>query len=114
MAFYSPLRYPGGKGNLSAFFYEAIKENDLSDGVYVEPYAGGASVALHLLINNRVKEITINDFDKAIYAFWHSVLNDADALCNKILHTDITIKNWKKQREINAKQHALSALPNAS
>jgi len=99
MVFYSPLRYPGGKQKLAKFIAKICEVNNIS-GHYVEPYAGGASVALYLLINNYVKDVTINDFDKAIYAFWYSVLNSTDAFCNKIQSTDITIKNWKKKREI--------------
>lgn len=99
MRFYSPLRYPGGKKKLANFASWVCVKNSIN-GHYVEPYAGGASVALHLLINGYVKEITINDFDKAIYAFWYAVLNDTDKLCKKIQSTDITIKNWEKQKEI--------------
>ena len=68
MKFYSPLRYPGGKRKLANFFALVCEKNNIN-GHYVEPYAGGASVALHLLINGYVKEITINDLDRAVYAF---------------------------------------------
>jgi len=100
MKFYSPLRYPGGKNKLSKFVASICIKNNIN-GHYVEPYAGGASVSLYLLINGYVKEITINDLDNAIYAFWYSVLYDTDRLCNKIKNTDITINNWKKQKEIH-------------
>lgn len=99
MKFYSPLRYPGGKNKLAKFIASICVQNNIN-GHYVEPYAGGASVALYLLINDYVKEITINDFDKAIYAFWYSVLYNTDRLCKKIKSTDITIENWEKQKKI--------------
>ncbi len=99
MIFYSPLRYPGGKNKLAKFIAKICEHNNI-DGHYVEPYAGGASVALYLLINNHVKEVTINDFNRSIYAFWYSVLNNTDVLCRKIKHTEVTIENWKKQHEI--------------
>jgi hypothetical protein len=35
---YTPLRYPGGKGKLAAYIKTLIKENQLLDGEYVEPY----------------------------------------------------------------------------
>lgn len=98
--FYSPLRYPGGKNKLAKFIALVCVKNNIT-GHYVEPYAGGASVALHLLINGYVKEITINDLDRAIYAFWYSVLNDTDKFCNKIKKTKITIENWKKFKKIH-------------
>lgn len=47
--FPSPLRYPGGKGKLSSFLKLFMLENDLVGSDYIEPYAGGASVALSLL-----------------------------------------------------------------
>ena len=83
MKFYSPLRYPGGKNKLAKFVALICERNNIN-GHYVEPYAGGASVALFLLIHGYVKEITINDFDRAIYAFWYSVLNDTERFCRKI------------------------------
>ena len=58
MKFYSPLRYPGGKNKLAKFIALICMENNIN-GTYIEPYAGGASVALHLLINGHVKEIII-------------------------------------------------------
>lgn len=99
MKFYSPLRYPGGKHKLSKFISLICKTNKI-DGHYVEPYAGGASVALHLLFEGHVKEITINDYDKSIYAFWYSVLNNTDKLCKLIENTEVSIKEWKKQKKI--------------
>src|SRR3989339_1720369 len=104
MKFYSPLRYPGGKNKLAKFVALVCEKNNIS-GHYIEPYAGGSSVALHLLINGYVKEITINDFDKSIYAFWHSILNDTNKFCNLIKKTPITIDEWKKQRDIQKNKH---------
>jgi DNA adenine methylase len=73
----------------------------------VEPYAGGASVALFLLLEGYVSKITINDIDRSIYAFWHSVLYDTDNLCKLIRETKIDIPNWRKQKEIQKnKKHA--------
>lgn len=99
MQFYSPLRYPGGKNKLSKFIALICQKNSIS-GHYVEPYAGGASVALHLLFNGYVKEITINDYDRAIYAFWYSVINDTERFCRKIKNTEVTLESWRKQKKI--------------
>lgn len=46
MKLVSPLRYPGGKAKIVDFVKQVIRDNNLLDGVYVEPYAGGAAVAL--------------------------------------------------------------------
>ena len=97
--FYSPLRYPGGKNKLSAFVAKICIDNKI-DGHYVEPYSGGASVAMFLLLENIVKKITINDSDRSIYAFWHSVLNNTKQLCDLIENSKFTIEEWKKQKDV--------------
>lgn len=67
---------------------------------YVEPFAGGAGLALKLLLNGDVKRIVINDFDISIYAFWKSVLFDTEAFCHKIQGTNVNQKEWVHQRTI--------------
>lgn len=102
MEFFSPLRYPGGKAKVANFVQCLIKENALLDGNYVEPYVGGGAVALSLLFNEYVKDIYINDKDKSIYAFWHSVLHNTDALCKLIKDSPIDVQTWKKQKAVQA------------
>jgi len=97
--FYSPLRYPGGKNKLAKFIALICKKNNIN-GHYVEPYAGSASVALFLLFNDYVSEITINDIDRSIYAFWYSILNNTEKFCKRIQKTKVDVENWKKQREV--------------
>ena len=106
--FYSPLRYPGGKGKILSFMIDLIKLNKLENIEYVEPYVGGAAVALGLLLNNMVSKIYINDSDKAIYAFWDSVLNYTDEFIQKIEKTPITVEEWRIQKSIynNIEQHS--------
>lgn len=109
--FYSPLRYPGGKNKLAAFIAKVCVDNDIN-GHYVEPYSGGASVALFLLFEGFVDKITINDKDRSVYAFWHSVLNKTKQLCSLIGQTELTIEEWRKQKtiQINKKKAALLEL----
>ncbi len=111
MEFYSPLRYPGGKNKLAKFVAEICVRNDV-DGHYVEPYAGGASVALFLLFNGYVKKITINDSDRSIYAFWYSIIHRTEKFCSLIEQTDVTVDNWRKYRGIqkNKKKASLFEL----
>ncbi|MDR0952927.1 MAG: DNA adenine methylase [Elusimicrobiota bacterium] len=99
--YYSPLRYPGGKAKVLGFMKELIKNNTFpSKPVYVEPYAGGAAVALGLLIEGDVSEIYINDFDVAIYSFWNAIKNNHKKFIAKIRQTPINVKEWHKQSEI--------------
>lgn len=97
---FSPLRYPGGKGKVAGFVTSIIRQNDLSDGLYVEPYAGGAGVAWELLLTGVVRRIWINDISQPIYAFWDAVLNSTDALCSLIEETPVTLENWDAQKDI--------------
>jgi DNA adenine methylase len=98
--FASPLRYPGGKGKIADFFKLIFEKNSLIDGYYVEPYAGGSSVALSLLLGGYASKIVINDYDRSIYAFWYSTLNETEELCRMIHDSKVNMSTWKKQKEI--------------
>lgn len=101
---HSPLRYPGGKNKTYEYVKSLVQQNDIT--TYIEPFAGGAAVALRLLINKDVKKIIINDYDRSIYAIWYSILYHTEELIDRINNTDITIYEWHKQREIqNQKEH---------
>ena len=77
-----------------------LDENGLRDIEYVEPYAGSSAIALSLLFGEYASVVHINDLSRPVYAFWHSVLNDTDALCGKIKHVDVTMDEWDRQRAI--------------
>lgn len=96
----SPLRYPGGKNRLASFVGLAIQNLNIGHCTYVEPFAGGAGVALSLLLNGIVDNIVINDYDKAIYSFWRAIKQDHNALIEKIIETPVTIDEWYRQRDI--------------
>lgn len=100
MRFVTPLRYPGGKAKLWKYISGIIRANDCMDGHYVEPYAGGAGIALQLLQHEHVRYVHLNDLNKSVYAFWHSVLNHTDNFCERIAHCKLTMREWKLQREI--------------
>ncbi len=80
---------------------KTLRLNGLEHGHYAEPYAGGCGLALSLLYGGFVSDIHINDIDPAVWAFWHSVLTDTDALIALVELTPITIDEWRRQREIN-------------
>lgn len=107
--FYSPLRYPGGKNKLATFISSICELNKIN-GHYVEPYAGGASVALYLLIENKVAEITINDVDRSIYALWYSLLKRTNKFCSLIETTEINLENWKRAKEVQKNKKNASLL----
>lgn len=92
--FYSPLRYPGGKNCIFPFMSELIHENGLDGCVYAEPFAGGAGLALHLLLDGIVSEVYLNDLDRSIYCFWNSIIERTDDFCNWIKEVSVTMETW--------------------
>jgi len=109
---YSPLRYPGGKAKLANTFKELIVENELDNVTYIEPFAGGANVALSLLINEYVSNILINDIDPALYSFWTSILKYTDKFIKKIKNCNISLSERERQRFVifNQKQYSLTEI----
>jgi DNA adenine methylase len=96
--FPSPLRYPGGKLKVANYVKLLFTLNNLLDGDYAEPYAGGCSVALSLLFGQYASRIFINDIDPDVFAFWHSVLNETDALVRLIADAPVHMPEWKVKR----------------
>lgn len=98
----SPLRYPGGKVKLYPFMEQLIRQNTVDPPIYVEPFAGGAGLALELLFNGNVERIMINDLDPAIYSFWYSITNEETfyLFINRVNEVDININEWKIQKDI--------------
>ena len=96
----SPLRYPGGKTCLFDQVKEIIELNLLNGIGYAEPFAGGAGLALSLLIDNIVSQIYLNDLDSAVFAFWSSTLEETSELCRMIMDTQVTIEEWHRQKYI--------------
>lgn len=105
---YTPLRYPGGKGRLANFMKLLFLRNGLCDGHYVEPFAGGAGLAITLLRHEFVSVVHLNDIDLSVYSFWKAVLEEADALCDRVRRVPVTMREWNKQRAIylNPTQHS--------
>jgi DNA adenine methylase len=85
---------------LANFIKLVIISNDLLDGDYVELYAGGASIALSLLFEEYVRRVHINDLDRAVFAFWKSVVETPDELCALIQDTPVKIEEWYRQRAV--------------
>lgn len=98
--FYSPLRYPGGKGKLAPFMEYMIDQQGHRGGTYIEPFAGGAGIAIELLLRNVVSSIVINDRDKCVWSFWKAVLTETDRFLEELNNVPITMDEWYKQREI--------------
>ncbi len=94
----SPLRYPGGKYKLYPYVSKLVEENSCT--TYIEPFCGGAAIALGLLFDGIVKNIIINDYDYTIYCFWDSILHRTDEFVQMIENTDVTLEEWHTQKLI--------------
>ena len=94
----SPLRYPGGKHKLYNYVSRLIKENGCT--TYIEPFCGGAAVALELLFNGLVNRIILNDYDFTIFCFWESILYRTDEFIQLVTNTEVTIDEWHRQKAI--------------
>lgn len=106
--FHTPLRYPGGKGKLARYVASVMEANGLCGGTYVEPYAGGAAVAISLLLSGHAKRIHINDLSPEVHAFWKAALDDTDALLALIQDTPVTMETWQRMRQVLLDPHASS------
>ncbi|MEF2244619.1 DNA adenine methylase [Paenibacillus sp. IITD108] len=109
MAGLSPLRYPGGKDKTYQYVKHLVNLNNAS--TYIEPFAGGAAVALRLLFNKDVKKIIINDFDRGIYALWNVIVNRSEELIQLIHETPINMDQWYTQRNIQKEKENADELP---
>lgn len=104
----SPLRYPGGKYKMYEYVAQLIKKNNCN--TYIEPFCGGAAVALELLFDGVVKKIIINDYDYTIYCFWDSVLHRTDEFIKMVLQVDVSMEEWYKQKAIRENLDSYNSL----
>lgn len=110
---YSPLRYPGGKNCIFKFLSNLFYENDLIGIEYAEPYAGGAGLALHLLMDGYVSKIHLNDLDEWVYAFWYTILNNKDDFCAWLRNVEINIETWRAYKSMLSKSLFLTTFEKA-
>lgn len=97
---YTPLRYPGGKARFSSLIAEVIEQNGLGGGHYLEPYAGGAGVALTLLFDGIVEQVHINDADPAVAVFWRAATRHSAELVQMVADQPVTIDAWHYWRSV--------------
>ncbi|SHL21244.1 DNA adenine methylase [Nitrosospira sp. Nsp11] len=95
---YTPLRYPGGKARFAPFIARVMEVNGLTGGHYLEPYAGGAGVALELLYDGHANHVHINDLDSAVHSFWVAVTKKPEEVLKLLHDTPVTMDQWFKWR----------------
>ena len=94
----SPLRYPGAKRRLSGYIAECLRLNGLRPRLFVEPFAGGASVSLQLLNDDLVERVALGERDQLVASFWKVVFFDHEWLLDKIARLRPTLTKWKQYR----------------
>ena len=97
---YTPIRYPGGKTKLYPEIKAILESNDLLGHPYAELFAGGAGLAIKLLLKGDVSSIVINDYDRAVYCMWDAVVNHAEDLCEFIDSAVLDVETWKAMRAV--------------
>ena len=101
---YTPLRYPGGKARFAPFVSDLMHRNGLEGGHYLEPYAGGAGVALELLFAGTAEEVHINDADPAVHDFWIAATEQTDDLIHMVKTEPVTMTAWYHWRSVMFKE----------
>ncbi|WP_416407204.1 DNA adenine methylase [Agrobacterium rosae] len=100
----SPLRYPGGKRKLAPLIADLIAKASIRPALFIEPFAGGASVSISLLEADYVDTIALADADPLVASFWETVFSpQAEALANMIYDAKVTLDEWRrlKQSDVN-------------
>lgn len=90
-----PLRYPGAKRRLAPYVRSLLQANGIRPKLFVEPFAGGASVSLQLLTDDVVDSIGLADRDALVSSFWKVVFFDSDWLIGQVRSVDVTLSNWE-------------------
>lgn len=98
----TPLRYPGGKSQLVGLIREMIAFKREPVATYVEPYCGGAGIAMRLLLSGEVERIALNDADPGIFSFWYAVFNESERLVEKISEVPVNVATWQNIRQERA------------
>lgn len=94
----SLLKYVGGKAHLLETLLEVIP-NDID--VYFEPFVGGATVALNVMVNKRVKTFYLNDINASLIELY-KVIQDTNQLPKLIEQLEI-IKTQYETAELKPK-----------
>lgn len=90
----SPLRYPGGKRQLITLFEELLANRDVA--TFVEPFAGGASISLHVARNGLADRVVIGEADPLVYSFWRTAAFDTTWLVDQVKTIEVSVATWER------------------
>jgi len=89
----SPMRYPGAKRQLIPLFNRLLMASP--PRTFVEPFAGGASVALHVAANGLAERVVLAEADPLVYSFWKTACSDSQWLINQVAEVDVSLEMWE-------------------
>lgn len=96
----SPLRYPGGKRKLAPLIADLISKTRVRPALFVEPFAGGASVSISLLEADYVDMIALVDADPLVASFWVTVFSpEAETLADMVYDANVTLEEWQRLKQ---------------
>ncbi len=94
----SPFRYPGGKTWFVPAFRRWMSSLTVSPRILVEPFAGGATIALTAVCENWVDHAVLIELDSEVSAVWQTIVQGhAPELAQRILNFDLNIEAVKYQ-----------------
>lgn len=108
----SPLRWPGGKSKVVSKILAHCNIKNMHN--FVEPFAGGASVGLSLLLSGTVKQLYLNDLDFGVYSLFTTIKNNPEYLIRKIETFMPTSEEYLKSKQIILKNYADCSVEDAA
>ena len=106
----SPLRYPGSKQKFCDTFYKVLYNNNIKPKIFIEPFAGGASISLFMLQNGLADKIVLIEKDSLLASFWKTVFFDSDWLIKEIQKLSINVDTWIYFKNYNPRSIRKKAL----
>lgn len=94
----SPFRYPGGKTWFVPAFRQWMQSLNKKPEVLVEPFAGGATIALTAVCEGWTDHAVLIELDPDVAAVWQVITSgDAPLLAEKILSFDLSLDSVKSE-----------------
>lgn len=94
----SPLRWPGGKSRFIGSILERCNPEKMVH--FIEPFAGGASVGLSLLLAGKIQDLYLNDLDFGIYSLFQVIKTCPWMLLDRIENFTPSEKEYRKAQSI--------------
>ena len=92
----SPFRYPGGKGFLTPYLEDQIRQRfGANKPTYAEPFCGGAGSALNLLVDGSVGHLHLNDADYRIFSAWKAMIRETDRFLERLQNVKPNLETWE-------------------